>query len=302
MIGSTVGASVAIWIGLALTVASTAAAAYGMVQQNAAQEAALRYNAQQARLAQQQELLNAAREMELQNMLAAQTMQQAGLVEEATAFEARIREENARQALIAAEYEKQAITQEGTVARAAADVEEDNARRRLQVVQSEGKALIGASGVTSEGSPVLVLMENAAQTDLAIQRIRYGAGLREKAAETDAAMADYAGKLAARGEEIEGLKARRAGSLQANALRQEAAMIRYGAALRFFGHNRFDAGAGFDFQRQQLNAAFPYQLGSTILTGVGQVAGGFRYGGSSSGPSGFRYSPASINHQGWGYL
>lgn len=248
-------------IGVAIAAIGTGFSVYSQLQQAQAQSAMLRYNQRVAEM--QAEF---AQKAALQNALQAQ--RQAEMAQAAAAFDAGLQEENAKLALEANEYEKQIVVQESIVAANAAKIEEEDARRALDRVQSTSRSLIAKSGVEVEGSPLLVMMENAAETDIAVSRIRYGTALRDHAVQNDLRAMDYSAKLRERGALAEAGRIRMAGSMEASALRGEAARIRYAGELQAWGFNVEGAMAGY--QRRAVNSALPFQLGSTLLTGVGR--------------------------------
>jgi len=78
----------------------------------------------------------------------------------------------------AAEYGADVAENQAQASRNAAAVDEDIAREKSRRIQAAARAAYGASGVTQdEGSPLLVMMDTAAQSELEVQRIRYGGEL-----------------------------------------------------------------------------------------------------------------------------
>jgi hypothetical protein len=78
----------------------------------------------------------------------------------------------------AGQYNARLAEQQAAQARDAAALEEEAYRAHAKRVQAANRASIGASGVTTEGSPLLVLMDNAAQAEYEAQRIRYGGAIQ----------------------------------------------------------------------------------------------------------------------------
>jgi hypothetical protein len=86
----------------------------------------------------------------------------------------------------AADYNQQSADMQAQQARDAAAIAEEEARERNARLQGMARARASASGVvTSEGSPLLVLMDNAAQAELEAQRIRYGGEVRAAGLESE---------------------------------------------------------------------------------------------------------------------
>jgi hypothetical protein len=105
----------------------------------------------------------------------------------------------------AGEYNADVAEQQAQAARASAAVDEEAAREKARRIQAAARAAYGASGVSQEeGSPLLVLMDNAAQAELEAQRIRYagelaatGYGNQATLARTQGAQAAQAGQIGA---------------------------------------------------------------------------------------------------------
>ena len=249
-------------IGLAITAIGVGFSIYSSMQAASAQQAMFRYNQQVAAQQAQQALTASA-------MQAQQAEAQAAMIAAAAAQDAGFQEDNAQLAREAAEYQKHIILNENTAAVNAAKVEEDNAKRALERVTATSRSLIAKSGVETEGSPLLVIMEQAAETELAISRIRYGTALREGATAADVRATEYSGELAARGHLIEATRTRRAGAMESEALLAEARRIRFTGELEAWGART--QGAMFGYQRRAAASALPWQIGSTLLQGAGQA-------------------------------
>jgi hypothetical protein len=243
------------------------------MQAASAQQAMMRYNQQVAAMQAQQAMDAAA-------MNAKQAEAQAAMIAAAAMQDAGLQEENAKLAQEAAQYQKHIILNENTAALNAAKIEEDNAKRALERVTAQSRSLIAKSGVEAEGSPLLVIMENAAETDLAISRIRYGSALREGATQADVEATEYSGQLAARGHMIEAAQIRRGGAMQSAALLDEARRIRFTGELEAWGARA--QGAMFGHQRRAASSALPWQIGSTLMSGAQTATGiwyNYNYGG-----------------------
>lgn len=249
-------------IGIAITAIGVGFSIYSQMQAASAQQAMFKYNQQVANQQAQQALMASA-------MQAKQAEAQAAMLAAAASQDAGFQEENAKLAREAAEYQKHVILNENTAAVNAAKVEEDNAKRALERVTASSRSLIAASGVETEGSPLMVIMEQAAETDLAISRIRYGTALREGATAADVRATEYSGELAARGHLIEATRTRRAGAMESEALLAEARRIRFTGELEAWGART--QGAMFGFQRRAARSALPWQIGSSLMAGAGSA-------------------------------
>jgi hypothetical protein len=88
----------------------------------------------------------------------------------------------------AATYNAQVADLQAQQAQDAAKLEEEAFRDRAKRIQAQNRAEIGASGVSFEGSPLLVLMENASMAEYEAQRIKYSGGARAAGFQSEAAL------------------------------------------------------------------------------------------------------------------
>lgn len=94
----------------------------------------------------------------------------------------------------AEQAENQAIA-----ARQAAAVREQQSRERLDRVRAIARARASASGIiSSEGSPLLILLENARQAEFEAQLIRYGGEVQAQAAGQEAQLRLFGSRSAQR--------------------------------------------------------------------------------------------------------
>ena len=79
----------------------------------------------------------------------------------------------------AADYNKKVAKNQQVMSRQAAELEVENRRRLYARQQSAQRAAIGASGLEgSEGSPLLVQMDSAAEAQKDLERVRYAGEVR----------------------------------------------------------------------------------------------------------------------------
>src|SRR5438445_8953290 len=102
--------------------------------------------------------------------------------------------ESAQQAQDAANANRKRLRQEAELQQQAADVSQAQFRYRLRRTQGTAAAMIGASGVEAEGSPLLSMVENARQGELQARLIDYGGKSRSYAAFADASAAAFEGR------------------------------------------------------------------------------------------------------------
>ncbi len=105
--------------------------------------------------------------------------------------------ESGQQAQKAARYNSQVADIEAQQAKDAAAIQESNYREETRHRQAAARAARGATGVTTEGSPLLVLMDSAQQAELEAQRIKYGGEVAATGYQSQAAYQRYAGRQAA---------------------------------------------------------------------------------------------------------
>lgn len=88
-------------------------------------------------------------------------------------------------------------------ARQAAAVKERQERERLNRVQATARARALASGViATEGSPLLVMMENARQAELEAQLVRFGGEIQAQGLEQESKLRTFQGRAAKRAANI----------------------------------------------------------------------------------------------------
>jgi hypothetical protein len=79
-----------------------------------------------------------------------------------------------------AQRNAQIAAQNAEAVRFAGTAKEEQSRDEVRQVLARQRALVGASGVTAEGSPLLVMMESARQGELDALRIRYATDIGEQ--------------------------------------------------------------------------------------------------------------------------
>ncbi len=98
----------------------------------------------------------------------------------------------------AAGYNADVAENQAQAARNAAAVDEEASREKARRIQAAARATYGASGASQEeGSPLLVLMDNARQSELEVQRIRYSGELAARGYQNEANRVRYEGAQAA---------------------------------------------------------------------------------------------------------
>ena len=93
---------------------------------------------------------------------------------------------------------KQAERQ-AAAAKEAAAVEAENRAEQFRRIQGTQRARVGGMGVTTEGSPLLAMMDTAEQAALDVARIRYGGELQAGELQTEATLRRFMGRQARRG-------------------------------------------------------------------------------------------------------
>lgn len=93
--------------------------------------------------------------------------------------------------------------QQALAARQAAEVREQQERRRLDRVRATTRTRAAASGVlATEGSPLLVVLENARQAELEAQLIRYSGEIQGQELEFESRLQLFKGRQARRAANI----------------------------------------------------------------------------------------------------
>lgn len=91
----------------------------------------------------------------------------------------------------AANYNKKVARNQAQAARDAAAIAGTNRQEELRRIMASQRARIGASGVTEEGSPLLVEMKSAEQAQLELARIRYAGETRSQAYQSEAILQGF---------------------------------------------------------------------------------------------------------------
>ena len=116
-------------------------------------------------------------------------------------------------------YQAQQQENQAQAARNAAAVQEARSRERNERIMALARARAGASGIVStEGSPLLVMLENARQAELEAQLIRYGGEIQAGFLEGESRLSTFRGR-----------NARRAGNIGAGTTLLSGVASAYGA-------------------------------------------------------------------------
>ena len=100
-------------------------------------------------------------------------------------------------------YQSRQAQNQAIAARQAAEVRAQQERKRLDALRATTRARAAASGVDStEGSPLLVMLENARQAQYEEELIRYGGDVEASALNDDARLRLFQGKTARRSANI----------------------------------------------------------------------------------------------------
>lgn len=97
-----------------------------------------------------------------------------------------------------ADVNAQNMEQQARTERLAAKAEEEDFRREQSRLLARQRALVGGSGTTMSGSPLLVAEDIATETELQALRIRYGGTLNSNALTDQAALERAGGRAAKR--------------------------------------------------------------------------------------------------------
>lgn len=95
-----------------------------------------------------------------------------------------------------AQAQAQSLEQQQEAERRSAAYEITQQDRKNQLEQAAARAAIGASGVSTQGSPSAVLTANAGQNQMDLEAIRYGSALRQNSLGTQADISRMQGKQA----------------------------------------------------------------------------------------------------------
>ena len=95
-------------------------------------------------------------------------------------------------------YNAQVAEQQAASGRQAAAADAETKRRQMDRILGTQRARYGASGVTSEGSPLLVMMQSEEEAALDVARVRYGGDAQAYGLEAEARLQKFRGKAARR--------------------------------------------------------------------------------------------------------
>jgi hypothetical protein len=95
-----------------------------------------------------------------------------------------------------AEMQAKADEQQAQADARASAYEQQQERKKQELLQANARAQVGASGVALQGSPSAVLAANAKQGQMDIEAIRYGSQLRQSNLGTQASISRYSGQQA----------------------------------------------------------------------------------------------------------
>ena len=96
-----------------------------------------------------------------------------------------------------AKFSAQQAENQATAARQAAQIRSRQEKERLDHIRASARARAGASGVEmGEGSPLLVMLENANQAQHELELIKYGGEVQAGDFESDAKLRIFQGKAA----------------------------------------------------------------------------------------------------------
>jgi hypothetical protein len=119
-------------------------------------------------------------------------------------------------------YQSELAENQGIAARQASEVAAAQAQEKNRRLMAMARTRAGASGIeTTEGSPLLVLMDNAAEAELETRRIKYAGAVQEQGFRAESRLLTF-----------EGANARRAGNIGAGAT------LLGGAAQAYAGYQR----------------------------------------------------------------
>jgi len=101
-----------------------------------------------------------------------------------------------------AKYQSKIATNQAQAAKNAAAVAEANRREQDRRIMAEQRALVGGSGLSTEGAPLFVMLDSAKEAELDAIRLRYGGTLQQGGFLDQAQLLQYQGRQAARAGEI----------------------------------------------------------------------------------------------------
>jgi hypothetical protein len=95
-----------------------------------------------------------------------------------------------------AEYQAKAYEQQAQADAQSAAFEQARERHKQDLLQSQARAQVGASGVAVAGSPTEVMAANAREGQLDLDTLQYNSRLRQNSLGTQAAISRFSGKQA----------------------------------------------------------------------------------------------------------
>lgn len=105
--------------------------------------------------------------------------------------------EAGQQAEAQAKYQSKIARNQAQAAKNAAEVAEQNRRERDRRIMAEQRALVGGSGLSTEGAPLLVMLDSAKEAELDAIRLRYGGSLQSGGFLDQAKLFQFQGRQAA---------------------------------------------------------------------------------------------------------
>lgn len=103
-----------------------------------------------------------------------------------------------QQAESAAKYNAKVARNQAQSARDAANADAETQRRHYDRVLAAQRARYGASGVDTEGSPLLVMLDSEEEAALDIARVKHGGAVAAQGLEAEAQLQRYQGQQAKR--------------------------------------------------------------------------------------------------------
>jgi hypothetical protein len=101
-----------------------------------------------------------------------------------------------------AKYQSKIARNQAQAAQNAAQVAEANRREQDRRIMAEQRALVGGSGLSTEGAPLFVMLDSAKEAELDALRLRYGGTLQAGGFLDQSRLLTYQGEQAARAGEI----------------------------------------------------------------------------------------------------
>jgi hypothetical protein len=101
-----------------------------------------------------------------------------------------------------AKYQSKIAKNQAQAAQNAAQVAESNHREQDRRIMAEQRALVGGSGLSTEGAPLFVMLDSAKQAELDAIRLRYGGQLQAGGFLDQAKLFQYEGRQAAQAGEL----------------------------------------------------------------------------------------------------